>query len=250
MVTTGNLIPFKICSYACLYLALSGIIGLAIGDSFLFRAFVILGTRLTLLIFTISPIIAAIAAWIMLGEILGLSAILGIAVTLAGVAWVTAERSYQNSMTQYADKGSKTFGIIMAVLGAAGQAVGLVLAKAGMADGLAPLPATFVRMVSAGLAIWMFSLLRRDIKETFAKFKDKKALLLAACGSICGPFLGVWMSLVAVKNTEAGIAAAIMATVPVLVIPLVIIVYKEKVSVRAVFGAVLASAGVIILFIG
>jgi drug/metabolite transporter (DMT)-like permease len=68
-------------------------------------------------------------------------------------------------------------------------------------------------------------------------------------GAVTGPFLGVWMSLVAVKHTEAGVAMAIMSIVPVLVIPWVIIFFKEKVSLRAVLGAVLAVCGVFILFL-
>jgi drug/metabolite transporter (DMT)-like permease len=249
LVTTGGLIPPETGYRAFIYLALSGIIGLVLGDTCLFRAFVLIGTRLSLLIFTISPIIAALTAWILLGETLSLPAVIGIAVTVLGVAWVTAERSHHNGNSNYADKGSRGLGVVLAVAGAAGQAIGLVLAKAGMSDNIDPLPATFIRMLTAAIAIWLFSLITGNIKKTGQKIKDKRALLLALGGSICGPFLGVWLSLVAVKNTEAGIAAAIMATVPVMVIPLVIIVYKEKVSARAFLGAVLAAGGVALLFL-
>jgi len=251
-ITTGRLLPEDVSSHAYYYLMASGIIGLAIGDTFLFRAFVILGPRITLLIFTTSPIITAIYAWILLGETLNLTAIIGIAVTLTGVAWVTAERRHKQEKqvaNKYADKGSRTTGVFLALAGAAGQAIGLVLAKAGMNDGLDPLPATFIRMVSAGVIIWLYSLIAGDIKDIGKRYRDGKALLLATGGAICGPFLGVWMSLVAVHNTEAGIAASIIATVPVLVIPLVVLFYKEKVSMRAIIGAIVAIAGVAILFL-
>ena len=251
-ITTGRLPPESVTPYAYYYLIASGVIGLAIGDTFLFRAFVILGPRMTLLIFTTSPIIAATYAWILLGETLNLMAMIGIAVTLSGVAWVTAERQHKQTQpltNNYADKGSKTTGVLMALAGAAGQAIGLVLAKAGMQDGLEPLPATFIRMVAAGAIIWLYSLIAGDIKNIRERYKDGKALLLATGGAVCGPFLGVWMSLVAVRHTEAGIAASIMAVVPVLVIPLVIVFYKEKVSLRAMIGAAIAIAGVAVLFL-
>lgn len=247
---TGSFLPGDVSSHAFIYLTLSGIVGLALGDTCLFRSFVILGTRLTLLIFTVSPIIAALTAWIILGETLGLLALSGIGVTVAGVAWVTAERSPAQAKNNYADQGSKVTGVLLAIGGAAGQAIGLVLAKSGMSDGVDPLPATFIRMITAAAAIWSFSILKGDIKHTFGKLKDVRALWFALGGTICGPFLGVWLSLVAVNNTEAGIAAAIMATVPVLVIPLVIIVYKEKVSARALIGAIIAAGGVALLFLG
>ena len=74
-------------------------------------------------------------------------------------------------------------------------------------------------------------------------------MALALGGAVGGPFLGVWLSLIAIKYTETGIAAAIMATVPVLVIPLVIIFYNEKVSIRAFIGAVITAGGVALFFI-
>ncbi len=251
LITTGRLIPLGVTSSAYYYLIISGIIGLTIGDTFLFRAFVILGPRLTLLIFTTSPIITAISAWFLIDETLGILAVTGIAITLSGIAWVTAERRFNTDTTpnNYADKGSKTSGVMLALGGSACQSVGLVLAKAGMQDGLDPLPATFIRMLAAGISIWLYSFVIGDYKQALKRYKDGKALLLATGGAVCGPFLGVWMSLVAVHYTEAGIAAAIMATVPVMVIPLVIFFYKEKVSYRAIIGAAIAAAGVAILFL-
>ena len=137
----------------------------------------------------------------------------------------------------------------MALGGAAGQAIGLVLAKAGMEEGLAPLGATFIRMTAAAGAIWIFGLLRGDTGELMEVVKNRRAILLALGGSVCGPFLGVWMSLVSIKYTATGIAAAIMATVPVLVIPLVVIVYNEKVTWRAVMGAVITVGGIFLLLL-
>jgi len=247
-ITSGRLLPEGIANDAYIYLIISGIIGLTLGDLCLFSAFVMIGTRLTLLIFSVSPIVAAIIAWIMLGETLGIFPIIGIMVTIGGVVWVTAERAPNGNSNEPKDD-KKALGIMLALLGAAGQATGLVLAKAGMGESLAPLPATFIRMVAATAGIWLIGFIKRDNMETIRKIKDRRAMLLALGGSICGPFLGVWMSLVAVKNTEAGIAAAIMATVPILVIPLVIIFYREKVSLKAAVGAVIAVGGVALLFL-
>nr|MBN2277767.1 DMT family transporter [candidate division Zixibacteria bacterium] len=248
LILTGRLFPEGISNTSYYYLIASGIIGLSLGDLCLFSAFIILGTRLTLLIFAASPIITALIAWIMLGETLGFYAITGIAVTISGIAWVTAERQIKNN-TSDRPSSSKTLGIFLALGGAVGQAIGLVLAKAGMGESVDPLPATFIRMVSAAAAIWLYGLFRGDTIGTIQKARDYRALLLAAGGAVCGPFLGVWLSLVAVRHTETGIAAAIMATVPVLVIPLVIFIYHEKVSFRAVFGAIITVGGVMLLFI-
>lgn len=248
LVTTGRLLPENISTSSYYYLILSGIIGLSIGDLCLFTAFVIIGTRLTLLIFAVSPVIAAVIAWMMLGEQLGIFATAGIIITISGIAWVTAERqTVNNSRKDKSDR--KGVGILLAVGAAAGQAAGLVLAKAGMGETLDPLPATFIRMVAAAAAIWIFGLFRGDTLDTLRKIRDHRSMLLAVGGSICGPFLGVWLSLVAVKYTETGVAAAIMATVPVMIIPLVIVFYHEKVSMRAFIGALITTGGVILLFL-
>jgi drug/metabolite transporter (DMT)-like permease len=248
LITSGRLLPGGIKASSYGYLILSGVIGLSLGDLCLFRAFIVLGTRLTMLIFAASPIITAVFAWIMLGERLNPVAVFGIVITIAGIIWVTAERQFKENAASTAP-GSRIQGILLALGGAAGQAIGLVLAKAGMGNDLAPLPATFLRMIAAAAAIWLIGIVRNDTGETLKKARDKRAMLFALGGSIGGPFLGVWLSLIAVRHTQTGIAAAIMATVPVLVIPLVVIFYKEKVSLRAIFGAVLAAGGVAILFL-
>jgi len=248
-ITSGYFWPSGVNSKSYLYLAASGVIGLTLGDSFLFKALVIMGPRRTLVVFATWPIIASVTAWITLGETLGILALSGIALTIAGVIWVTAERQFETEeKPKYAESGSIRLGIILALLAAAGQAIGLVLAKAGMGENLEPLPATLIRMAAAAVAVWILSLFGRDLKNIATIIKNKKALAFTLGGAICGPFLGVWMSLTAVHHTATGTASAIMSIVPILVIPLVIIFYKEKVSLRAIVGAVIAVAGVIILF--
>ena len=248
LISSGRLLPEGITDTAYIYLIISGIIGLSLGDLCLFSAFVTIGTRLTLLIFSVSPIITALIAWFLLGETLGMFPIIGIMVTIGGIFWVTAERSTNNSANG-PKENKKAIGILLALGGAVGQAVGLVLAKAGMGETLDPLPATFIRMIAATVGIWLIGFFRGDNIKTLKKIKNHRAMWLALGGSICGPFLGVWMSLVAVKYTATGIAAAIMATVPILVIPLVIIFYHEKVTLKAVLGAIVAVGGVTLLFL-
>ncbi len=228
------------------YLALSGLIGLVIGDSFLFSAMVLIGPRLTLLIFALTPAITALTAYFFMGEILGLWDLTGMAITLMGVIWVSRERPLPNQKNSHEISAK---GVILAFLGGAGQAIGIVFAKMGMGDVVEPLAGTFARMLASMIIIWAISLLTGKFVPTIKALRNKKGVLFSFGGAIMGPFLGVWMSLVAVKNTEAGVAMAIMSIVPVLVIPWVMIFYKEKVSLRAVIGAVIAVAGVFILFL-
>ena len=78
---------------------------------------------------------------------------------------------------------------------------------------------------------------------------DRKAMVGTTTGAVFGPFLGVSLSLVAVQHTQAGVATTIMALVPVLIIVPSVLIKKERVSPRAVFGAIVAVSGAALLFL-
>jgi drug/metabolite transporter (DMT)-like permease len=246
LVRYGELFPTGLNSHALYYLTISGIIGLAIGDTFYFRCLVILGPRLGSLMMSLAPVITAIFAFFMLDERLSLMAIAGIFVTLAGVSWVSTDKKDENIDSR---EGSKVFGILMGVGGAAGQALGLVLAKEGMGESFNPMSATLIRMIAATVSIWLVAVFRGEIIQTIKSLADIKAAYALSGAAMLGPTVGVWLSLVAVKYTEAGIAATLMSTFPVVIIPMTMITHKERPSYRSVLGAIIAVIGVAMLFI-
>jgi drug/metabolite transporter (DMT)-like permease len=244
---TGTLFPIWLESHQLFYLALSGIVGLTIGDTFYFRCLVILGPRQGALMMSLAPVITALLAFFMLGETLTILAITGILVTLGGVSWVTTDR--KDDQSGRSTEGSKFLGILMGIGGATGQALGLVLAKEGMGSVVDPMAATLVRMLAAAISIWLIALLRGEGLHTVKRLTDRHALLALLGASFLGPTIGVWLSLVAVKLTEAGIAATIMSTFPILVIPLAMIFHGERPSWRSVLGTVISVIGVAMLFL-
>ncbi len=254
--TTGRLFPENINTAQIVWLAMSGLIGLVIGDGCGFKALVMIGPRLTTLMWGTAPIIATIIAWVFLGEKLHVVHLLGIAVTIGGVSWVVTERQFKNGnhfnlQSGHPDEGSLFKGIMLGLLAAFGQATGLVLSKYAMLDAGEPLealPASFIRMLSSMIIIWAFAIIRGKLVDTLRGFKHAPAMLFALGGAIFGPFLGVWTSLIAVTYIAAGIAATLNATTPIWIIPNVILYYKEKVTIRAIFGALLAVGGVTLLF--
>lgn len=243
----GDLFPTGYNSHALIYLSLSGIIGLAIGDTFYFRCLVILGPRQGSLMMALAPVMTALIAFFMIDERLSLMAIAGIAVTLAGVGWVTTDKRDDGKIDRR--EGSKAFGVLMGVGGAFGQALGLVLAKEAMGADFNPMSATLIRMISAFIAIWIVAIARGEIINTVKALADLKCLAALAGAAFLGPTIGVWLSLLAVQHTQAGIAATLMSTFPVVIIPLTMIVHKERPSYRSVLGAIIAIAGVAMLFI-
>ncbi len=83
-------LPFSADSSRWLWLSLSGIIGLSLGDAFLFQSLVSVGTRLGSLLLSLAPIFGSIIAWIFFGEVLSILQVTGIVLALAGIAWVVA----------------------------------------------------------------------------------------------------------------------------------------------------------------
>ncbi|MBU8933967.1 MAG: DMT family transporter [candidate division Zixibacteria bacterium] len=240
------------------WLGLSGLIGLSIGDGLGFKALVMIGPRLTTLLYSTAPIMATIIAWVFLGEKLGSWDLLGIAVAIGGVSWVVMERQYSTGQTSavtddHPDKGSLTKGILLGLGAALGQAVGLVLAKQGMVHSggdLSPMSASFIRMLVGLGGIWLLAIIRGQLPLVIRALKNRPAMTFCTGGAIVGPFLGVWLSLVAVKYIATGVAATLNSMTPIAVLPLLIWYYREEVSLRAWLGAILAVAGVTLIFLG
>lgn len=254
-VKTGHPWPSGLNLEQFIWLAGSGVIGLVFGDGCGFKALVMIGPRLMTIIAASAPIMATVIAWFFLGEKLRPLDLIGIAVTIGGITWVVSERRFGsvNSLHEdHPDAGTLTKGVLLALGAALGQAAGLVLSKHGMLNAggyVPPLEASFTRMIAATIVIWAFSALRGSVGPTIASLRNSKAMLYSFAGAFCGPFLGVWSSLIAVALIEAGVAATLNATTPVLILPVVILAYRENVSWRAVIGAVVTVGGVALLFL-
>jgi len=227
-------------------LVISGIIGLVIGDTFLFKSYEIIGARMGMLIMSVAPAISALLAYLFLGEILSWIAALGMAVTLLGIALVVLER--RETITGARSRHFQ--GILFGVLAAVGQGAALVMAKMAFNEGpINGFVATFVRIVSSTMVIWPLAWIAGKYENVYSIYeKDRKALSLTLLGAFLGPFLGITLSLISVANTTVGIAATLMATVPILMLPLVKYIQKDHISWRAIIGATIAVAGVAILF--
>ncbi len=235
------------------FLIASGVIGLSIGDQLLFTALVDIGSRLSTLMMTLAPPIAAVLAWFTLGEHLSALKIIGIVVTVGGIAWVAAERP----LTPPVNPGHRTRGFIFGLLAAACQAIGFILAKFGMGFGrdealaVNPWSATLVRMVFAAMGVAVIVWATRAVQArrggTHPGRMSPRAWTLISLGAVFGPVLGVWLSLVALDNTDAGVAATLMSMSPVFILPFAVIIEKERVTWRAILGAMIAIVGVALL---
>ncbi|MEO8399116.1 MAG: DMT family transporter [Ignavibacteriaceae bacterium] len=237
----------NISSNQIIYLSISGIIGLVFGDSFLFKAYQLIGARISMLLMALSPAMSAFLAYIFLDESLTFWGIIGMIVTILGIAFVVLERNEQ------LDKkfSIKKTGIFYGILGALGQAAGLIFAKLAFQESeVDKMSATFIRLISSVALMLPAAIIIRRYRNPITLYKNNlKALGATLIGTILGPYLGITFSLVAIDNTKVGIAATLMSTMPIIMLPMVKYIYKETLSWRSITGAFIAVAGVAILFL-
>jgi len=227
-------------------LALSGLVGFVFGDTYYFRSMVILGPGRAALLASLSPLMTVFLGWPVLGERPGHMTLLGMALTLGGIAWVLWE---QERREHQHPEGSVAMGVFAGVLAALGQTVGYVISKMALRTGLDPLSATVIRVFAAVVGVWVLALAQRDVRASLRTLRDRAATLSMIGGSIFGPFLGVTLSLTALLFIQAGVAASITAIYPVLTLLISSRVHGERMTWRTLTGTVVAVAGVIVLFL-
>ena len=242
----GTFFPLGVEAARWWWLGVSGVVGLVLGDAFLFQAFVMVGPRLSTLMMSLVPVISAVLAWLFLGERLTLLEMAAIALTVGGIMWVVLERGNGPAHT---DRRHYTLGILAGLGGAVGQALGLIAAKKGLAGDFSPLSGVLIRMVVAAAVMWGLAVLRGEAGASLRALSNRRAALSITAGSVVGPFLGVWLSLIAVNLARVGIASTLMSLTPIFVLPIARWVLKETVSGRAVWGTVAALIGVAMIFL-
>jgi drug/metabolite transporter (DMT)-like permease len=248
LLLQGELWPVHAEPFRWGWLGLSGTIGLVLGDGCLFQAFLLIGTRRAMLLMTLAPIIGTLLAWGWLGETLHPAEMGAVLLTMGGIAWVVSERQSPQG-TSVESARQYALGVLLGLGGALGQALGLVIAKQGLAGDFPSLSATLIRMVVATGVIWLLTLARGQVGATWPALRDKRARLFTAGGALTGPFVGVWLSMVAIQYTHVGIASTLMVLSPIIVIPLGHWVFHERISPRSVVGTVVALAGAAIIFL-
>jgi drug/metabolite transporter (DMT)-like permease len=232
-----------------IWMGLSGIVGLGLGDLTLIKAYVVAGPRLSLLMMTTSAIFAAVAAYLMLGETIAPIALLGLGVTLLGI--VIAVLAENNESQHFCSKRSMVWGLSLGLFGAIGQGFGAVLSKIGMLSDptaiLNPLAATLMRMLIGAIFIWMIAIASRRLGALQESLHDRQGMKNTMLGAFVAPFLGVTLSLVALASLPAGIAQTLMSLMPVFVIPIAWVAYRQRTGFFGIFGAVISVIGVAII---
>ena len=237
--------------YHFIFLGLSGIIGFSIGDYCSFNSFKLLGPKLASLYTTFAPGAALLIGYIALNESVNLIGIFGILITVSGVIWLTLSKKDSNAATQVGYTRDKR-GIIYGIIGALCQGTGLVLSKYGMdyyEVKLQTMHAVWIRLLFAFSAAFIVSLLAGKLKANSKPIftNEKNNLPFMFLGTLLGPVMGVTLSLFAIQKLEVAVAQTIFALLPLFVLPISLIIYKERITSQSVFACLLALVGVLLL---
>ena len=234
---------FTVSTSTIVLLALSGVVGIGLGDTAYFSALNSLGARRTLLLETSSPPIGALLALIFIGERLTSSAWCGILLTILGIAWVISERNPIDNTTV------SRSGIAWGLLAAIAQATGAVISRFALIQSdVSPLESTLIRLVG-GTIIVIGLLLFPIAKQTATKWRlSWRSLGIIAIAAFGSTYLGIWLQQTSLKFAPTGIAQTFLATSPLFILPIVAL-QGEKISLRAIFGVVISLAGIALMFI-
>lgn len=246
ILVKGSLFP-SVGLLAVGLLLVSGIIGIAIGDSAFFTTLKCLGPRRALLMETLAPPLTAILAFIFLQERLPLSAWLGILLTVFGVAWVVTEQVGEGVINSTNWRRGLLFGLLAEVC----QAVGILLSHLALTQTeISPLWSTLLRLSGGTMTLLLWLLVQSQNGNLLLKpLRSKRTFAVVGLATFLGTYLGIWLQQTALKFTAAGVAQALSSTSPLFVLPIAVSL-GDRVSLRGIFGAIIAITGIVFLFRG
>jgi drug/metabolite transporter (DMT)-like permease len=240
-VARGRWLPTDVDWNTWLVLGLSGFCWFFLSDLSLFKSFLLIGTRLSLMIMSLTPPMAAILSWAWIGDALALPHWMAMGITLAGVMWVIAEQPSGDHAPEISQHRGR--GIALACFAAAMQAVAFVFSKKGV-ENCEPMAATTICMLGALSGYVVLATVCRRWRGVLVAVRQGPVMAILGIGVLIGPLAGVAFNMVALRHAPTGVVSTIIATMPVLILPFSITMHHEKISLRTVVGAVVAVVGV------
>lgn len=244
LIASGSPLPFHAPAAGWGWMTVSGLVGFFFGDLCLFKAFILIGPRISLLFMSLAPPLTAALAVVFLGERLSTLQIVAVLVTVAGIATAVSERATDGAARRrFTWKGGA-----LAFGGALGQALGSIAAKKGLVYLDSPVEATAIRALAGLAGFATLAAIRSEGPRIMAALRDRRAFSQITLGAAAGPVAGVSLLMFALSRIPAGLAQTFAATAPVMILPVSHWLHRERVSPRALAGALIAFAGVAMLF--
>lgn len=231
-------------------LAISGLIGIFVGDTALFMCMNRLGPRRSALLFSCHALFSALLGIWLFSEHLTNWRLLGAILVLAGVMLaILFGRGTQHSQWEQI-RGNLMLGISLGLTAAFCQSVGAIIAKPVMISGeVDAVSASGIRMGSALLAHCALRLVRLPLAMPLNPI-NRQILAMIATNGFLAMGLGMTLILMALRHGEVGMVAILSATTPVILLPLLWWHSGERPSLSAWAGAVTATLGMTLILGG
>ncbi|HWY99253.1 MAG TPA: DMT family transporter [Bacteroidia bacterium] len=235
-----------------IYIGLSGILGLAVGDYFGFHAMSILGARISSIFNTIAPGATLLFGFLLLNEDINLIGIIGIAVSIGGMIWFLTSGKSKNDKSHLLKHGSVRKGIFFGILAGLCQGFHIVIAKKGFADAsyaITPLHITWIRVFAAMVAYYLFTFSRGRLKQDVIVVvrEGKDIITKVTLATIWGLVLSIILVMWSMTLCKVAVVQTIISLVPIVVVPMAYVFYKEKMTVKSIIAATVSVAGVFVL---
>lgn len=227
-------------------LALSGFVGVFLGDTVLFFALRRLGPRRTGALFAMNAPMAALLGWLILGESLSVMGAAGVVLCAAGVAVCVLGRAPANHLERV--HGPIWQGMAFGLLAALGQASGSLIARPAMAAGLDPVVGSLVRVGVAVLCLGALMRLPLPLTRPAGRLSGRAAAQIAASG-VLAMVMGMTLLLFALQGGKVGIVSTLSALSPVLILPVLWAITGERPPAASWAGALIAVAGMALIFL-
>ena len=235
-----------------IFIGLSGVLGLAVGDYFGFHAMSILGVRLSSIFNTIAPGATLLFGLVMLNESMSLTGVMGMAISIGGMIWFLTSGSKDEEKPPASKHGSIRKGILFGVLAGLCQGFHIVIAKKGFLDTsytISPLHATWIRIFAAMVTYYTFTIARGRLhKDVVVVVRNGKEILTkVTLATIWGLVLSIALVMWSITLCKVAAVQTIISLIPIVVVPMTFVIYKEKMTFRAMIAAAVSVTGVMVL---
>jgi drug/metabolite transporter (DMT)-like permease len=226
---------------------LSSMIGIIIGDTFLFICLKRLGPRRQALLFSMQIPFTIILAEVFLQSLPSTTELIGCALIFSGIIIaIQFNRTIPNDDLENI-QGNKYTGLFAGIGLALCQSIGIILMKPALVS-TDPIVVSYLRVIVA--AIIMFtSLFFIKNNQLLEKMKDYKKTIFSIFLGFMGMGVGMTMLIYALKFGNPGVISTLSSTMPIMIIPILWIVTKNYAGHLAAIGAGLTSLGAGIIFL-
>jgi drug/metabolite transporter (DMT)-like permease len=222
---------------------ISGLVGIFIGDTALFACMNRLGPRRSGVLFATHALFSAVLAWLVLGETLWGWTLMGSAFLVSGVmVAITWGRRADEDHRWEQTRGSLAAGIALGLVAAVGQSVATLMLKPLMSTGVDAVAASALRTTAAFVAhlalLWAGLRLARVQQPLTAS-----VLLHTWVSAAVAMALGMTLILAALRTGQANLVGIFSSLSPVLLLPLLWLIYRRRPALGAWIGSAMAVLG-------